>query len=134
VPQQLHLHQGGKEKGMAAIRLVVYFQVVLLLWSFNDPLLIAEAQAMTLSENCPSACGNVSIPYPLGMREGCYRDESLKIHCNSSKIPLLSINDIDLVVTAPLRSTFQLSLQIVMAKKETRLLTWKEALLFSPPI
>ena len=97
---QQHLHQGRKEKGMAAIQLVlVYFQVMLLLWSFDDPSLIAEAQAMENPEICPSACGNVSIPYPFGMREGCYCDESLKIHCNSSNIPLLSINGTDLVVT-----------------------------------
>eukprot|EP00258_Populus_trichocarpa_P032824 XP_024448843.1 wall-associated receptor kinase-like 8 [Populus trichocarpa] len=85
---------------MAAIQLVlVYFQVMLLLWSFDDPSLIAEAQAMENPEICPSACGNVSIPYPFGMREGCYCDESLEIHCNSSNIPLLSINGTDLVVT-----------------------------------
>jgi hypothetical protein len=97
---QQHLQQGRKEKGMAAIQLVlVYFQVMLLLWSFDDPSLIAEAQAMENPEICPGVCGNVSIPYPFGMREGCYHDESLKILCNSSEIPLLSINGIDLVVT-----------------------------------
>ncbi|XP_011018200.1 PREDICTED: wall-associated receptor kinase-like 22 [Populus euphratica] len=85
---------------MTAIQLVlVYFQVMLLLWSFDDPSLIAEAQAMENPGICPGVCGNVSIPYPFGMREGCYHDESLKILCNSSEIPLLSINGTDLVVT-----------------------------------
>jgi hypothetical protein len=74
------------------------------------------------------------------MREGCYRDESLKIHCNSGKIPLLSINGTDPVVTdiSVDDSIITINFPIVFANCDgnelTRLLTWNEALLFSPPI
>ncbi|CAK7345819.1 unnamed protein product [Dovyalis caffra] len=64
--------------------------------------LLAEAQVLPLSGIfCGLACGDVSIPYPFGMEKlaSCYLEEGYKIHCNSSEIPILSINGADLEVT-----------------------------------
>ncbi|KAJ6758850.1 hypothetical protein OIU74_025500 [Salix koriyanagi] len=53
---------------------------------------------MTLS-GCESLCGVIRIPYPFGMKEGCFLDERFKIHCNSSSgVPTLTVNGTDLVV------------------------------------
>ncbi|XP_075646905.1 wall-associated receptor kinase 1-like [Castanea sativa] len=34
--------------------------------------------------NCQNSCGGVEIPYPFGMNEGCYLDESFSITCDNS--------------------------------------------------
>ncbi|KAJ6732041.1 hypothetical protein OIU79_003214 [Salix purpurea] len=54
---------------------------------------------MTLS-GYESTCGGIAIPYPFGMKEGCFLDERFKIqHCNSSSgDPTLTVNGTDLVV------------------------------------
>ncbi|CAN6382115.1 unnamed protein product [Urochloa humidicola] len=36
---------------------------------------------------CSSICGNVTIPYPFGLSEGCSWDESLTLDCNHSFSP-----------------------------------------------
>ncbi|CAK7345818.1 unnamed protein product [Dovyalis caffra] len=78
---------------MAAMESVV-FQATLLFWS----LLIAEAQIMTLPA-CQPYCGGIEIPYPFGMKAGCYLEESFKLRCNStSAAPILTVNGIDLQV------------------------------------
>ncbi|XP_052305029.1 wall-associated receptor kinase-like 1 isoform X7 [Populus trichocarpa] len=78
---------------MAAVELTV-FQVILLFWSLRT----AESQVMTLP-GCESYCGDISIPYPFGMKEGCYLDERFKILCNSSSgVPKLTVNGTDLEV------------------------------------
>ncbi|KAJ6435967.1 hypothetical protein OIU84_001072, partial [Salix udensis] len=79
---------------MAAVELTV-FHVILLFWSFRT----AESRVMTLS-GCESNCGRVEIPYPFGMKEGCFLDERFKIqHCNSSSgYPTLTVNGTDLAV------------------------------------
>lgn len=72
---------------MAALGLIV-FQAILLFWS----LITAESQVVTFPR-CRSNCGGIDIPYPFGMEEGCYLDESFKILCNSSsQAPKLTIN------------------------------------------
>ena len=78
---------------MPAVELTV-FQVILLFWSLRT----AESQVMTLP-GCESYCGDISIPYPFGMKEGCYLDERFKILCNSSSgVPKLTVNGTDLEV------------------------------------
>jgi hypothetical protein len=79
---------------MAAVELTV-FQVILLFWSLRP----AESQVMT-RPGCESYCGNISIPYPFGMKEGCYLEERFKILCNnySSGVPKLKVNGTDLEV------------------------------------
>ncbi|CAK7345809.1 unnamed protein product [Dovyalis caffra] len=88
---------------MAALEFVV-LQVILLLlmfWSFDNPLVIAEAQVPIAKYGCRDSCGNVTIPYPFGMeKKGCYIEERFKIHCNStSGVPTISISGIDMEVT-----------------------------------
>ncbi|KAG6740121.1 hypothetical protein POTOM_057758 [Populus tomentosa] len=77
---------------MAAVELIV-FQVIVLFWS----LITAESQVVTFPW-CRSNCGGIDIPYPFGMEEECYLDESFKILCNSSGVPKLRVNGTDLEV------------------------------------
>nr|CAB3486790.1 unnamed protein product [Digitaria exilis] len=44
------------------------------------------AQAIALP-GCPDKCGNISIPYPFGTRDGCYFDPGFYISCNLSDTP-----------------------------------------------
>ncbi|CAK7338181.1 unnamed protein product [Dovyalis caffra] len=88
---------------MAAVQFVVLQLILQLLmfWSFDDPLAIAEAQVPIAKYRCRDSCGNVTIPYPFGMeKKGCYIEERFKMHCNStSGVPTISISGIDMEVT-----------------------------------
>ncbi|KAF7092284.1 hypothetical protein CFC21_094783 [Triticum aestivum] len=44
-----------------------------------------EQQPITLAD-CPNKCGNMSIPYPFGMKPGCFR-EGFQVTCNDSFNP-----------------------------------------------
>ncbi|KAJ6728414.1 hypothetical protein OIU74_006460 [Salix koriyanagi] len=78
---------------MAAVEFTV-FHVILLFWSLRT----AESRVTTFI-GCESRCGGIEIPYPFGMKEGCFLDERFKIHCNSSsEYPKLTVNGTDLVV------------------------------------
>ncbi|KAL2903397.1 Wall-associated receptor kinase 2, partial [Bienertia sinuspersici] len=53
---------------------------------------------LLLSPHCPDKCGNVSIPYPFGLVDGCYLEEDdptkylyYKIKCNDSVTPPMPI-------------------------------------------
>ncbi|KAM3684219.1 hypothetical protein ACB098_11G028300 [Castanea mollissima] len=41
-------------------------------------------------------CGNMEIPYPFGLREGCYLDPNFFVNCTNSSEPFISVN---LIVT-----------------------------------
>ena len=58
---------------------------LILFWAIEVALVNANAL-----EGCDDSCGNVSIPYPFGTREGCYMDEDFLITCNNSYIPPLA--------------------------------------------
>ncbi|XP_042452342.1 wall-associated receptor kinase 5-like [Zingiber officinale] len=34
------------------------------------------------ANDCPVECGNVTVLYPFGLKEGCYRDEAFALTCN----------------------------------------------------
>ncbi|KAF7816781.1 putative wall-associated receptor kinase-like 16 [Senna tora] len=60
----------------------------------------AAAGEFELSKaGCESSCGNVSIPYPFGTREGCFRDDNFLISCNSSSgKPMANYSDSNIQV------------------------------------
>ncbi|MBA0677625.1 hypothetical protein Goari_019024 [Gossypium aridum] len=37
-----------------------------------------------VKNGCPSQCGNVTIPYPFGTKEGCFLNHNFYIHCDES--------------------------------------------------
>ncbi|KAK4348520.1 hypothetical protein RND71_031275 [Anisodus tanguticus] len=41
----------------------------------------------TVLNGCEDHCGNISIPYPFGTREGCYLSETFYINCNTAYSP-----------------------------------------------
>ncbi|KAG2665797.1 hypothetical protein I3760_15G025000 [Carya illinoinensis] len=47
--------------------------------------MVAAAAAAQAKPGCLEKCGNVTIPYPFGLSEGCYL-ESFKIRCNDSDL------------------------------------------------
>ena len=47
--------------------------------------LAAAAVAFPIAlPNCPDKCGDVEIPYPFGIREGCYIDQNFFVNCTNS--------------------------------------------------
>ncbi|KAK3198718.1 hypothetical protein Dsin_022133 [Dipteronia sinensis] len=68
---------------------LVQFQIIfLVLWPV---MALAQAQPGS-STNCTSTCGNVTIPFPFGVEEGCSMDSWFKVDCNHSKPYLRNIN------------------------------------------
>jgi len=52
----------------------------------------ADEQQQTASRpialpGCPDKCGNISIPYPFGTKDGCYLDPSFEVVCNERTAP-----------------------------------------------
>ncbi|KAM5580140.1 hypothetical protein ABKV19_009731 [Rosa sericea] len=64
--------------------------ITLFLWYISiSTAIVAAAPQQTLiaKPNCPSHCGNISIPYPFGIGAGCFVDDWFKILCNESVSP-----------------------------------------------
>ncbi|XP_039170646.1 wall-associated receptor kinase 2 [Eucalyptus grandis] len=40
------------------------------------------SSSQTVSPNCQETCGDVAVPYPFGIGDGCYLNEYFSIHCN----------------------------------------------------
>jgi len=40
----------------------------------------------TALPNCPDRCGDVEIPYPFGLREGCYIDHYFYVNCKNNSL------------------------------------------------
>ncbi|KAI9123030.1 hypothetical protein K1719_005919 [Acacia pycnantha] len=62
----------------------LHFKLVVLVTTTAAALAVAEAQT---KQGCNNMCGNVSIPYPFGTSENCYRDEQFFLNCATTTSP-----------------------------------------------
>ncbi|KAF2548481.1 hypothetical protein F2Q70_00020180 [Brassica cretica] len=44
---------------------------------------------LTVSSSCQTECGNIKIPYPFGIKTGCYLDNWYEIECRNATFPFL---------------------------------------------
>ena len=42
--------------------------------------------------NCSDMCGDMKIPYPFGLGEGCYLDHNFFVNCTNSSEPFIAVN------------------------------------------
>ncbi|KAK8692741.1 hypothetical protein V6N13_070348 [Hibiscus sabdariffa] len=58
---------------------------ILLLLAVAATVTVAVTRDQELAKNgCPSRCGNLSIPYPFGTKEGCFLNQNFQIDCKES--------------------------------------------------
>ncbi|KAG7982740.1 hypothetical protein I3843_04G068200 [Carya illinoinensis] len=62
---------------------MVLFRMLVLVIMCSVLNAFARASNVT-NRSCPEYCGNVSIPYPFGIRNGCYANDWFEIVCRSS--------------------------------------------------
>ncbi|XP_042387191.1 wall-associated receptor kinase-like 6 [Zingiber officinale] len=39
------------------------------------------------AKDCPDKCGNITVPFPFGLKENCYRSQEFALKCNESTQP-----------------------------------------------
>ncbi|XP_062009103.1 wall-associated receptor kinase-like 10 isoform X1 [Rosa rugosa] len=73
---------------MDVVQLLLHITLFLWCVSINTATVAAAPQQILIAKpNCPSHCGNISIPYPFGIGPGCYADNWFEILCNESVSP-----------------------------------------------
>ncbi|XP_062012572.1 putative wall-associated receptor kinase-like 16 isoform X2 [Rosa rugosa] len=80
-----------------ALRLSLVAVLLLLLVASTTTTTAAAAQALP---GCSDKCGNLTIPYPFGMEEGCYLREEFFINCsNTTQPPTAYLRVSNIIVT-----------------------------------
>ncbi|XP_024199922.1 wall-associated receptor kinase 2-like [Rosa chinensis] len=73
---------------------------VLLLFSAASTTTTTAAAAQALPADCPDKCGNLTIPYPFGMKKGCYLRKEFFINCkNTTQGPTAYLMEGNIIVT-----------------------------------
>lgn len=49
--------------------------------------------------NCPSTCGNITVPFPFGLEEGCFGREQFRLNCTNTTSSIVLIGKYDEVVS-----------------------------------
>ncbi|XP_022846299.1 wall-associated receptor kinase 2-like [Olea europaea var. sylvestris] len=62
--------------------------LVLILLIFVSKSISTQANFQIANPKCRDHCGNVSIPFPFGTREGCYFNETFSVTCNETHYDL----------------------------------------------
>ncbi|KAF8404142.1 hypothetical protein HHK36_009022 [Tetracentron sinense] len=89
--------------------LKLMLQLISLLW-----LTKASAVAGSIAKhNCPEKCGNVSIPYPFGIGDGCYINKWFEINCNHSFRPILKSFNLEVLQVSLLQGTVRVNSPVV---------------------
>ncbi|XP_022734159.1 wall-associated receptor kinase-like 1 [Durio zibethinus] len=68
-----------------AFHFVVKLVILLLLqpWLITEAITLPKSPKMA-KPNCTDRCGNVNIPYPFGVEDGCFFNESFRVTCNKT--------------------------------------------------
>ncbi|XP_028070404.1 wall-associated receptor kinase 2-like [Camellia sinensis] len=78
------------------LMLVLVQVVVVVILSLSAATIAAPPTEADLKNlDCMNRCGNLSIPYPFGVKENCYRSEDFFINCSDSQ-PYLRHSDINI--------------------------------------
>ncbi|KAF8404090.1 hypothetical protein HHK36_008970 [Tetracentron sinense] len=94
---------------MKRMVLKLMLQLISLLW-----LTKASAVAASIAKpSCPEKCGNVSIPYPFGIGDGCYINKWFEISCNHSLRPFLKRANLEVLQVSLLQGTVRINSPVV---------------------
>ncbi|KAL4362554.1 hypothetical protein GQ457_04G038460 [Hibiscus cannabinus] len=73
-----------KDKGLEPMDSNMRLNIIVLL-AMAATVTVAVTRDQELAKNgCPSRCGNLSIPYPFGTKEGCFLNQNFQIYCKES--------------------------------------------------
>ncbi|KAF8404139.1 hypothetical protein HHK36_009019 [Tetracentron sinense] len=97
-----------------AIKLM--FQLISLLWLTKASSAVAASIA---KPNCTEKCGNVSIPYPFGIGDGCYINKWFEISCNSSLRPFLTSVNLEVLNVSVMRGKVRVNSPVVSECNDT---------------
>ncbi|GJU27006.1 wall-associated receptor kinase 2-like protein [Tanacetum coccineum] len=70
-------------EAMWMLRKVILHLMVLMMMLLKPTSAVTVAQALP---NCPNECGNITIPYPFGTKEGCYLSKLFQVDCKNLQI------------------------------------------------
>ncbi|KAK1416329.1 hypothetical protein QVD17_32118 [Tagetes erecta] len=79
----------------------------------------ASAQEVPEAAACETSCGNVSITYPFGSREGCYYSYDFLVTCDRSSgepVPFFGPNTSDIVISSMSTSKSEVEIMMFVAQ------------------
>ncbi|XP_071693139.1 wall-associated receptor kinase 2-like [Rutidosis leptorrhynchoides] len=85
-------------------------------------ILIVLIAAQSLA-SCPDKCGNVTVPYPFGTKDGCYLSKQYYVNCTSLQITNTTFKLLNISLDGYMRGSVPMSLRCYDKDHTTRALT-----------